>query len=140
MGRRRDDIIAREIESRDIRCLLHFTQGSNLPSILQHGILSRTEMHARGIAYAPSDTTRLDEEDGAISVSFPAFNFEMWQGKRARNPQATWVFLLLDPSLLWRRECRFYDANPASSYIKKSWGRQFGSTSSFEQVFRDACP
>ncbi|TGQ28515.1 DUF4433 domain-containing protein [Mesorhizobium sp. M00.F.Ca.ET.216.01.1.1] len=61
--------IRHEAVRRGIPYLVHFTQAWNLPSIVTHGLLSRTELAERNLNVFLSDRSRLDEKDEAISVS-----------------------------------------------------------------------
>jgi hypothetical protein len=136
---RRDDTIRSKIAEHGIKYLLHFTQVENLPTVVAHGILSRHDLIAQGLTPYASDWTRLDKEDRAVSVSISSYNYEMFQAKRYRWPNATWIILALDPSILWKLDCWFYSSNAASGYYRKA-RRSFGTTSAFLEVFEDACP
>ena len=61
--------VERCITERNITKLYHFTAVENLPSILKHGILSRSNMDNRGIKYSANDNLRLDNRPYLISCS-----------------------------------------------------------------------
>lgn len=136
---RRDDIIRGEIARRGIRHLIHFTQVQNLPGIVSHGILPRRELIERGIRAQGSDAGRLDREDGAISVSVGTYYPKMFEAKRFRHPGTSWVLLALDPSILWRLECRFFDSSAASRDHAYRQG-SFGGARAFLRMFEDRSP
>ncbi|RKF16879.1 DUF4433 domain-containing protein [Roseovarius spongiae] len=140
---RRTRIIRQEIEDREIPYLLHFTLAENIPSILKNGIQSReafpTHSHPEMQQVLASDVDRLDGCDGAISVSLPAFWWEMFQGKRDRSPNYDWVFLALTPDLLWSLECHFY-AGGAGNGSSKFHARTAGTTKAFLELFEDRDP
>jgi hypothetical protein len=109
----------------------------NLPSIVEHGLLSRKDLIELEIDAWASDGTRLDETDGAISVSISSYYFKMISGKIARSGNAKWICLLLDPNILWALECHFYAISAASRWAHTSYN---GSTSAFLRMFEDRDP
>ncbi|TIS54334.1 MAG: DUF4433 domain-containing protein [Mesorhizobium sp.] len=128
--------IRHEAVRRGIPYLVHFTQAWNLPSIVTHGLLSRTELAERNLNVFLSDRSRLDEKDEAISVSISAVNCEMFKAKHRNCGPTSWVILLLDPSILWRHNCRFNCRNAARQEMKKHGGF-LGGTYGFRQMFSD---
>lgn len=99
--------------SRGIDCLCHFAPAPNLPNIVEHGLLCRTDLSTVGIPAYTSIDHRLDGQDQAISVSISAINHRMFEAKRASSGRTDWIVLFLCPSILWTHECRFYPRNAA---------------------------
>jgi hypothetical protein len=127
----RDIVVERRIPN-----LAHFTLLSNLPGIVRNGLLCRADLLAgRGNAM-PSAVYRLDEQDAAVSVSVTAINFRMFEGKRKASRTDRWVVLLLDPSILWTHDCRFFSLNAAKNEMKHHRGRLDGPWA-FERMFAD---
>ena len=131
----RDDI-RDEAVRRDIRYLVHFTLADNLAGIVSHGLLSRNELNARNLDAYASSAIRLDEMDGAVSVSISAINSGMYGAKLWRNGPSQWVVLLLDPAILWSLDCRFCQMSAAKEAMKRK-GRMSGHWH-FSQMFSDS--
>ena len=108
------------VRDRKIDVLCHFTRLENLPGILQNGLLSRTALEKRNMAFCAVDSDRLDGCEDAIclTVSFP--NYRMFIKKRNEflNRQqlkdSHWIVLLLDAKILWELECEFCRQNASS--------------------------
>lgn len=130
------DQIRQEAISRRIPYLAHFTQMSNVPSIIENGLLSRADLLAGGVDSMASAQYRLDDEDGALSVSVTAMNYEMFKAKQKAAGRAAWVVLLLDRSILWTHACKFLFANAARNEMKRHRGRLDGPWA-FSRMFSD---
>ena len=120
--------------------VLHFTRLANLPNILIHGLLSRSALRQAGLgdAVIVSDGDRLDNDEGAISVSISYFYPKMFDAKRYRSGTADWVILGLDPSLLWEQRCLFYAHGAATNATKYERGvGKRDSGFAFESLFWD---
>lgn len=107
---------ARTIQNRDIKELIHFTRIENVPSIFQHGILSRERLKQKGINAFINDQERFDEylDASCVSVSFP--NWRLFYTFRMQQKQTIWAVLSLDPKLLLDmniREMYFFADNAA---------------------------
>lgn len=104
-----------------IETLVHFTHIRNLYSILQHGLLGRSQLESMSWIEPPqyNDNYRLDGQREAIclSISFP--NYKMFY-KYSFNNRSDWVVLLLKPSILWELDCKFYRENAASNNAKEN--------------------
>jgi hypothetical protein len=132
--------IRREAELRNVQALLHFTQASNVPSIVTNGLLPRSELISRGLNADASSRFRLDDRDDAVSVSVSAVNWEMFDAKRRKLARQTdWVILALDPSILWTRPCKFYHRSAARKDMKNHRGRLDGPWA-FLKMFEDTSP
>ncbi|TJW03144.1 MAG: DUF4433 domain-containing protein [Mesorhizobium sp.] len=60
----------------------------------------------------------------------------MFKAKHRNCGPTSWVILLLDPSILWRHNCRFACRNAARQEMKKHGGF-LGATYGFRQMFSD---
>lgn len=96
-----DEKIKDIIERRNITQLFHFTRSDNLDSILTHGLIPVKSHQAFGIKSRRNDFQRMDKKLGctSISVSFP--NYKLLYKYRNEYPDAIWVVLELNPSLLY---------------------------------------
>ncbi len=140
---RRTDVIKQTIEDREIPYLLHFTKAKNIPTIVQNGIVSREKIVSHPDPAMKnavgSDIDRRDYSDHATSVSMVSYWHEMFRGKKNRNPGEDWVFLALDPHILWTLECHFYASGAGNSHAAYHTGRA-GSTTAFQEIFEDRDP
>lgn len=127
--------IRKSAERREIRYLVHFTQLDNVPSILEHGLLSRRELDERGIPYRWNDENRLDKALDAISLSISFPNYRMFFPLRKKNGEARWAVLMLDRSILWKYKCAYYYTNAASGELRDEWRGDLQSPEAFERVF-----
>lgn len=121
-------------EDRGVHCLLHFTQSSNLPGILQHGLLPRTRLAGPEYAALASAQHRLDGTDEAISVSISRLSERVFSSKRYKNPHSDWVVLVLSPAILWTHNCRFCWRNAATKEIRDHRGWR-GGPWAFAEMF-----
>lgn len=107
------------IQEREITRLFHFTHSDNLSSILENGLLSRSELDEEGNKYTYdfNDEFRIDGHPDAIclSISFP--NARMFWRYRKLKP-GNWVLVEIDPSILWTKDCAFYPTNAASNNVR----------------------
>lgn len=105
------------VQQRNITKLFHFTHSDNLPSIIENGLLSRSDLDDEGDDYDFNDSDRIDGHLDAIclSVSFP--NAKMFYKYRRLKPGA-WVILEINPSVLWTKNCAFYPTNAASNHVR----------------------
>lgn len=121
---------------RRIAHLLHFTQLRNLPTIVEHGIMPRSDLYQTDFMAMASAEGRLDGNDAAISVSITGANYRLFEGKRMRNATVPWVFLLLEPEILWKHECAFHRRNAAKKKERGETG-YLGGPYAFELMFED---
>lgn len=105
------------VQERNITKLFHFTHSDNLASIIENGLLSRSDLDDEGDDYDFNDSDRIDGHLDAIclSVSFP--NAKMFYKYRRLKP-GNWVVLEVDPSVLWTKDCAFYPTNAASNNVR----------------------
>lgn len=104
------------VTERSIKSLVHFTRLSNLPSILQRGLLTRDVLIREGNLEALNDQYRRDHTNAiCLSIGFP--NYETFSGLRQNNPGTDWVIVAIFPRVLWQIPCAFYvtDAGAAQA-------------------------
>lgn len=113
--RDRRDEIRRICQEIGIEYLTHFTNVENLKSILDNGLIGRSKLQERGLEFRYNDELRLDgqPQSTSLSISFP--NYKMFYRYRTQSDNSSWVVLLLDPSILWKLDCKFYIDNAASA-------------------------
>lgn len=105
------------MKQKHITKVYHFTRVENLENIFRYGLLPRTNLDEKGIAYVSNDDQRLDNCWNAISVSIEFPNYKMFYGLRCEHKSADWAVLLLDAQLLWKFPCAFCWTNAADSSV-----------------------
>lgn len=138
-SQQRKNEIRRICEEIGIATLVHFTYVQNLKSILQCGLIGRSQLQKMSLEFKYNDQVRLEGQQQAIclSISFP--NYKMFYKYRCANlSDSTWVVLLLKPSILWELKCKFYTENAASNNARNSNFREDRTQpSALRQMFED---
>ena len=70
------------LQNNDINNFYHFTNLSNLESILKHGIMNVLDMKQNNITFICSDPNRHDEQLNCISLSLSTSNKTMLYNKK----------------------------------------------------------
>ena len=119
----------------EIPFLLHFTQATNLPSILNHGLYSIEKAKEAGIVTNINDNLRLDNRLNGTSVSIAYPNAKMLYKYRIEKPKADWVIIAIDPSVLWEKDCAFCKKNAATKFIRDLPVNQLKTAQAFQSMF-----
>lgn len=122
------------VSSRFVRNLVHFTPVTKLVHIAEEGLLSNSEV--RRLNRPVLDGLRMDGLDDRICVSISFPNYRMFH-RYSVNSKSDWCVLLIDPSLLWHRDCLFYPFNAASSKLSSLPLHAFQGLSALEAMFAD---
>ena len=120
-SQQRKNEIRKICEEIGIETLVHFTHVQNLKSILQYGLIGRSQLQEMSLEFKYNDEVRLEGQREAIclSISFP--NYKMFYKYRCADfPGRNWVVLLLKSSILWELNCKFYIENAASNNARNS--------------------
>lgn len=125
------------LNQRGITYLLHFTKYSNFPSIMANGLLRRSEMDSRGLAYAFNDDMRLDGHPNSLSVSIGFPNYRMFYPARQKYQEDTWVVLVLSTDILINKTCAYYSRNAATGCYNGVPPATFQNEASFDAMFAD---
>lgn len=130
--------IKQQVEEHGIEWLVHFTHIQNVDSILEHGIMPRSETQKLGIHLGEQfifpDEFRTDGKNAScLSIMFP--NNKMLWHKRQKYGDENWVFLLLKPDVLWECDCAFYPTNAASEGLRHKPVENFKTAGAFEAMF-----
>lgn len=131
------DKIRQDITSRDIKHFIHFTDVSNLDSIMENGLLSIKTLDNDNIDYINNDELRLDGRPDSISLSIEFPNYQMfYKYRECQEIKKNMVVLLIDPVPIIEKDCLFFFKNAASSefygYIDEklrnfeAWETMFG--------------
>lgn len=124
------------IKNRGIRFLVHFTQITNLGSVLDNGLYSIDDIENDIVDAFVNDELRLEGIRNGIclSVSFP--NSLMFFSFRQRVQQ-DWCVLVLDIDLILDKECLFFDTNAANTKFKFINFETLKLPKTFEGMFAD---
>ena len=104
---------------KNIDAIYHFTHKSNLSSILEYGILTRTNLDNMNLRYAFNDQMRLDGVLDSISLSFSHPNFKMFY-KYRKQTSDDWVVLKISPSLIYGKEQQTFNRVEHLNYLNKA--------------------
>lgn len=131
--------IEKIVSEKEIKHLVHFTKAENLPSIMEHGLLSVNESRARGLNVARNDSQRLDGRLAGISVSISFPNYKLFWTFRQKpeNKGVAWVILFIRPDILWEKRALFCRENAASSGISDTDESQLATPNAFAKMFDD---
>ena len=105
---------------KNIDAIYHFTHKSNLSSILEYGILTRTNLNNMNLRYAFNDQMRLDGVLDSISLSFSHPNFKMFYKYRKQTSDDDWVVLKISPSLIYGKEQQTSNRIEHLDYLNKA--------------------
>jgi hypothetical protein len=111
------DAIKALVAELQIPYLVHFTRSENLPSIMENGLLPRTEFECEGVACEVNDELRLDGRLEAISLSIAFPNSRMLWALRQKHAAVSWAILAVSKSVLWENDCAFCKHNAADKRI-----------------------
>lgn len=124
-------------ESLKISTLLHFTNANNLASIIKHGIYPKSDIHKINIIPEINDQLRLDGRNNGTSVSISFPNHKMLYKYRMENPSTSWVILIIQPSILWNKDCAFCKHNAADARISRLPLEKLKTPESFLDMFAE---
>lgn len=117
--------------------LVHFTRAKNLESIITNGLYPVSRANEVGACPEINDHLRLDgrRNSTSISVAFP--NCQMFYKYRMDNQETEWVILVLQPSILWSKDCAFCKHNAADARISRQPIESLKTTRSFLELFSE---
>lgn len=130
--RRKRDSYRRIISSRGIKELIHFTNITNIETIVRYGILPRKLVNKKVPSASVNDMNRFDNYENAtcLSVSFP--NYKMFYKYQQEDPDARWAIISLKPELLTDFSINNF------FFFKQNAARNDSSRCSFEDMFGDS--
>lgn len=121
-------------KEREVPCLLHFTQLSNLESILTLGLLSRDRIAGLPTPAGINDELRLDNHTNTISLSIAHPNSQMFYKYRIEKG-GEWCVIGVRPSVLWRQHCFFCKHNAADARISGIQMSELDDISAFRAMY-----
>lgn len=127
--------IQTEVTRREITQLLHFTNVTNLPKILVHGIVPRNDLTDG--SYEFNDNLRIDGHLNASCVSISHPNSGLFYRFRQNSPNTKWAIISINPRVLWEKSCSFYPRNAASNEVRFTPPTELSDEASFTAMFAD---
>lgn len=113
--------IIKTILSRKIQKLVHFTNISNLESILTLGLLTRENMDKKGICSKISDNERYDKRLDCTSLSIEYPNYPMLSYKRSCNLDSIFCVLVFDAQKILLNDVKKYYVNVNAANNNAAW-------------------
>jgi len=131
------------VKAREISYLVHFTRLKNLDGILEHGIVTRSDIDQGKLKAEINDNKRLDGWRDSISLSITFPNDKMFYKYRCEaeidwkilGKKIEWVVLLIHKSILWKSECAFCKQNAADHRIRKLPKEQLSNHNALNAMF-----
>lgn len=136
--RRRSTQIRDVAHARQIPFLVHFTPLNNVRSIIEHGLMSKSNLQNKNLEHICTDNSRGDGWLDWISLSIAFPNYKMLTRKRKDMPKSLvggWAIVRLQPRVLWELNCKFMITNAANSSYWFYRSAEQSSPESFELMF-----
>ena len=123
-------------EAKNIPYLLHFTRLSNLESILENGLLPKSNFDELENEVEINDQLRLDNHEDSVSISISFPNHRMFYKLRSEI-NCSWVVIVLHPQILWKYDCAFCKFNAADARISCLQIEDLKNSEAFEELFEE---
>jgi len=107
-------LISQVIKRRNIRWLCHFTPRENLENIRRNGLKTRDLLSSRDSCF--TDQARFDRYRNAICLSISKPN--IWMFNRKKEQGFDLCLLLINPEILYKKNCLFYPYNAATASFR----------------------
>ncbi|EGQ8605347.1 TPA: DUF4433 domain-containing protein [Vibrio parahaemolyticus] len=106
------------VKSRNIERVYHFTRVENLDSILENGLIPRSELDRHRHQYQHNDEERHDfcRNANCLSIGFP--NYKMFWPLRCDNG-GDWAVIVYKADILWEFDCAFCIENAAKATVSE---------------------
>ena len=125
------DEIRKFAEEIKIPALVHFTPLGNLASILEHGLLCRTDIDENTEI---NDELRLDGRENTISSSIAFPNSSMFFKYRQENG-GLWAVVAISKRVIWDLDCLFCKHNAADARISSLPEEYLCSIDAFKSMY-----
>lgn len=124
-----------EVERRNIKYILHFTKIENVGSIIENGLIPRSNLEVQGTELTFNDLYRHDGQKGASCLSISHPNYKMFYSLRQRDNTQKWVVVAFKRDVLWVKDCAFCHENAASNNVKAIPIQQRKGLAAFQKMF-----
>lgn len=127
-------LIEMEVYNRKINLLIHFTNISNIKSILSNGILSVEKLRSSKLKYKFTDAERWDKRLDYVSTSIEDYNIYFFS---TLSDQSNYCLIYLDSSILYELDCLYCFTNAANRVIRYSKNSSLNTYKAFCDMFDD---
>jgi len=127
------------IESRGVRYLVHFTQESNIDSIIKYGLVPKSMFSILPIPGTCNDELRLDSKEDAccFSIGFPN-NLMFYKYRKITEAQGIeWAVIVLNKEVMIDKDCLFCFTNAASNSIRQLDMNSLRGVNAFRKLYAD---
>lgn len=131
----------REVEEfrleRKVPYLLHFTQASNIPSIMAHGLVPRASLNCGEVTGETNDDLRLDGRPNfnSLSIAFP--NAPMFHRFKQENLEIEWPILVINPIVMARQNSLFCWKNAACNEFSQTADEELTGVEAFRTLYAE---
>ncbi|HQW82024.1 MAG TPA: DarT ssDNA thymidine ADP-ribosyltransferase family protein [Pseudomonadota bacterium] len=131
------DALRQIVQEIRVPYVLHFTQAQNLPSIMSKGIFPVSRSSELPVLPKVNDLLRLDGHEDGVSASIGFPNCQMFYKYRITDPTTDWVVLVMNPRILWEKDCAFCKHNAADSRISSRSLEELKGPDSLKGLFAE---
>ncbi|MDO6464918.1 DarT ssDNA thymidine ADP-ribosyltransferase family protein [Pseudoalteromonas carrageenovora] len=131
---RRKEDIRKIVDELEVPALVHFTQLSNLESILKDGLLPRNEIKE---TVDINDELRLDGRENTVSTSIAFPNSKMFYKYRTQKG-GLWCVIGISKRVLWELDCLFCKYNAADIRISTQADNSLETVEAFLGMFDES--
>ena len=128
------------LNNNNITNFYHFTNLSNLESILENGIMNVLDMQKNNIQYLCSDKNRKDKHLGCISLSLSSSNKTMLFNKKEHS-NSEWIVLEINAKEILKKHvnnmyfCKYNAASPSVISLLRNNKEFLKSPTAFKNMF-----
>lgn len=123
-------LISQVVDKRRIGWLCHFTPRQNLENIKKFGLVPRNLLPENSFI---TDRSRYDQHPNAICLSIAKPN--SWMFKKKQEQGLDLCLLLIDPAILYKKQCLFYPHNAATACYRNMESSHFTGEAALERLF-----
>lgn len=129
----------KELEARGVDFILHFTQESNLESIVKHGLVPRDQQDSLPGAVAVNDMLRLDFKEGAssFSIGFPNYKLFYKFRKDTEAQGVDWAVVVFCKRVLLDKECLYCPTNAADASVSGRPEAELKGVEAFRALYNE---
>lgn len=127
--------LKKQIKKRKVKYVLHFTNIENLSNILKNGLIPREELENTDTNFEYNDNYRYDGYENSISCSIEQPNYKMFYKLRMNNKDSKWAVIILKKSILWKKDCSFFETNAASRKMRYKDAERREGNKAFKSLF-----
>lgn len=121
-------------KTRRIKFLVHFTRIDNLPSIAEHGLLTRKNLDNNSVTYKFNDSNRYDNIKNSLSLSVTFPNYKMFF--KYKGHAKNWAVILLDAEKIFATlPCAFHATNASANSERYRKLQERKTLDAFKRMF-----